>query len=63
VGLTTRTPRLITVGVIAAELHVPLHRVLHVLGTRPHIQPAARAFHQRGHALEVGRLRAATKCR
>jgi hypothetical protein len=36
-------PKLITAGVIAAELHVPLHRVLHVLGTREHIRPAARA--------------------
>lgn len=36
-------PQLITVGVIAGELRVPLHRVLHVLRTRPHIRPAARA--------------------
>jgi hypothetical protein len=36
-------PRLITPGVIAAELRVPLHRVTRVLATRPHIQPAARA--------------------
>jgi hypothetical protein len=36
-------PRLITAGVIASELAVPLHRVLHVLGTRPHIQPSGRA--------------------
>lgn len=33
--------RLITVGVIAGELGVPLHRVLHVLRTRPHIRPSA----------------------
>jgi hypothetical protein len=37
------TPRLITPGVIAAELHTPLHRVLRVLSTRPHIRPSARA--------------------
>jgi len=37
------TPRLRTVGVIAAELNVPLHRVLHVLRTREHIRPTARA--------------------
>jgi hypothetical protein len=37
------TPRLITAGVIASELQVPLHRVLRVLRTRPHIRPAARA--------------------
>lgn len=36
-------PRLITPGVIAAELNVPLHRVLNVLATRKHIQPSARA--------------------
>jgi hypothetical protein len=29
--------------VIAANLSAPLHRVLHVLATRKHIQPAARA--------------------
>lgn len=37
------TPKLITPGVIAHELHEPLHRVLNVLATRQHIQPAARA--------------------
>jgi hypothetical protein len=36
-------PKLITVGVIAAELSEPLHRVLRVLATRKHIQPSARA--------------------
>lgn len=36
-------PRLTTPGVIAAELSEPLHRVLHVLRTRQHIRPAARA--------------------
>ena len=40
---TSPTPRLTTAGVIAAELRAPLHRVLHVLGTRQHIRPAARA--------------------
>ena len=37
------TPRLITAGVIATELCTPLHRVLHVLATRQHIRPSARA--------------------
>jgi hypothetical protein len=37
------SPRLITSGVIASELRVALHRVLHVLATRQHIQPVARA--------------------
>lgn len=36
-------PVLITPGTIAAELRVPLHRVLRVLATRRHIVPAARA--------------------
>lgn len=36
-------PTLVTVGVIAAAVHAPLHRVLRVLATRPHIRPAARA--------------------
>jgi hypothetical protein len=40
---TQAPPRLITPGVIAAELNVPLHRVLHVLATRQHIAPVARA--------------------
>jgi hypothetical protein len=39
----TSAPRLITAGVIATELHVQLHRVLHVLATRQHIRPSARA--------------------
>ena len=42
-GAVSSPPRLITAGVIAAELHEPLHRVLNVLATRPHIQPSARA--------------------
>ncbi len=37
------TPQLITPGVIARELAVPLHRVLHILATRADIRPAARA--------------------
>lgn len=40
---TTEIPQLITPGVIAERLGVPLHRVLHVLRTRPHICPRARA--------------------
>jgi hypothetical protein len=43
VNLATPPPHLITAGVIAAEVNEPLHRVLHVLGTRQHIRPAARA--------------------
>jgi len=40
---TTDPPTLITPGVLARELRAPLHRVLYVLRTRPHIRPAARA--------------------
>ena len=36
-------PRLRTPGVIASSLGEPLHRVLYVLRTRSHIEPAARA--------------------
>ena len=36
-------PTLVTPGVIAKELNEPIHRVLNVLATRPHIRPAARA--------------------
>jgi len=36
-------PRLVTVGVIAEELGERLHRVEHLLRTRPHLAPAARA--------------------
>lgn len=36
-------PQLTTPGKIAEELGVPLHRVSHVLATRKHIQPSARA--------------------
>lgn len=37
------TPRLRTPGVLAADLGEPLHRVVYVLRTRRHIQPAAKA--------------------
>lgn len=36
-------PDLLTPGKIAAELGVPVHRVVYVLDTRPHIRPLARA--------------------
>ena len=42
-GTDQSIPKLITSGVIAAELRTPLHRVLRVLGTRPHIRPSALA--------------------
>jgi hypothetical protein len=40
---THAPPQLITPGVIAAEVGRPLHRVLHILATRQHIRPVARA--------------------
>lgn len=40
---TLETPQLRTPGRLAAEVGVPLHRVLHILATRSHIQPTARA--------------------
>jgi hypothetical protein len=43
VAVVSPPPKLITPGVIAAELNEPLHRVLNVLATRAHIRPAARA--------------------
>ena len=36
-------PQLITPGKIASEINQPLHRVSHVLATRAHIAPCARA--------------------
>lgn len=36
-------PKLRTAGVLAADLGVPIHRVLHVLRTRSHIRPTASA--------------------
>src|SRR5690606_4920420 len=44
-GATRRLPepQLITPGAIARKLDQPIHRVLHVLATRPAIRPAARA--------------------
>lgn len=36
-------PQLLTPGLLAAELNVPLHRVVYVLATRRHIRASARA--------------------
>ncbi len=35
--------KLRTPGVLAADLDVPLHRVVYILQTRDHIKPSARA--------------------
>ena len=40
---TKPVPRLRTPGVLAQQLGVPLHRVIYILATRPHIRPTARA--------------------
>ena len=37
------TPQLVTIGVLATELKVPIHRVEHLLRTRPQFRAAARA--------------------
>ena len=49
-------PKLRTPGVLAAELGEPLHRVLHVLRSRPHIRPAARAGRLRLYDREAAAL-------
>lgn len=41
--MTRSVPRLRTPGVVAADLGEPLHRIVYVLRSRPHIRPAARA--------------------
>lgn len=40
-------PKLVTVGVIAAELGVPVDRVCRILRARPHIRPRAYAGNAR----------------
>lgn len=46
-------PKLRTPGVLATDLGVPLHRILYILKSRPHIQPAARAGRLRLYDLEA----------
>ena len=41
-AVATEAPvRLTTIGTIAADLGVPIHRVEYILRTRPHIKPQA----------------------
>ncbi len=40
-------PKLITAGVIASAVSAPIQRVTHILNSRPHIKPVARAGHTR----------------
>jgi hypothetical protein len=40
---SSAVPSLLTAGRIAATIGIPLGRVVYILATRPHIQPAARA--------------------
>ena len=41
---TRKTPPSVrTVGRMAEELKVPIHRIVYILRTRPHIRPIARA--------------------
>lgn len=39
----TTIPTLITPGIIADQTGEPLHRIVHILRTRDHIKPVARA--------------------
>lgn len=41
--MKTKPPKLVTVGVIAAELGVPVDRVSRILRARPQINPSAYA--------------------
>lgn len=41
------TPQFRTVGSIAREFGVPIHRITHILRTRSHIRPAAMAGNTR----------------
>jgi hypothetical protein len=50
---TEAVPNLITPGIIAQRLGVPLHRVVHVLRTRRHIRPSARAGTLRLYSADV----------
>lgn len=45
--MTTQPPKLVTVGVIAAELGVPVDRVCRILRLRTHIKPRAYAGNTR----------------
>ena len=45
--MTRKPPRLVTVGVIAAELGVPVDRVCRILRSRPHIKASAYAANTR----------------
>jgi hypothetical protein len=42
-----KPPKLLTVGVIAAELSTPVERVCRILRSRPHIKPCAYAGNTR----------------
>lgn len=41
IPMGSKPPKLVTVGVIAAELAIPVDRVCRILRTRPHIKPRA----------------------
>lgn len=45
--MTQQLPKLVTVGVIATELGVPVERVCRILRNRLHIQPCAYAGNTR----------------
>ncbi len=47
IPMRTTPPKLVTVGVIAAELGIPVDRVCRILRARPHIRPRAYAGNTR----------------
>ena len=47
IPMRTTLPKLVTVGVIAAELGIPVDRVCRILRARPHIKPRAYAGNTR----------------
>lgn len=64
----TTVPSLITPGIIARELGIPLHRAQHVLATRSHINPVARAgiirlFDRRAMAMVRHEINAIDACK
>jgi len=47
IPMETKPPKLITVGVIAPELGIPVNRVCRILRARPHVQLRAYAGNTR----------------
>lgn len=66
-----KPPRLVTVGVIADELQIPVDRVCRIIRSKPHIKPRAYAGNTRlfdnsaialvRHAVKAGEARLSAK--